>query len=63
MSERPYSVRPYAPGDEAGILALFNTVFSQGSEQFVARTRDHLLVTSVEPASEFLDDLRANGQI
>lgn len=23
------------------------------------RVRDHLLVTSVEPASEFLDDLRA----
>jgi hypothetical protein len=27
----------------------------------LARERDHLLITGVEPASEFLDDLQMNS--
>jgi|GEM_PF-1131020 len=33
-----YSVRPYEPGDEEGILALFNRVFAEGNPAFVPRT-------------------------
>jgi hypothetical protein len=38
MSERPYTIRPYRPGDEHGILALFNQVFGEGDPAFVPRT-------------------------
>jgi hypothetical protein len=31
------------------------------SPRACTRARDHLLVTSVDPASEFLDDLRAQS--
>ena len=33
-----YSIRPYRPGDEAGILATFNLVFGADDPSFVPRT-------------------------
>ncbi len=33
-----FSVRPYEPGDEVGILSLFNRVFAEGNPAFVPRT-------------------------
>ncbi len=33
-----FSVRPYEPGDEHGIVALFNRVFAEGNPAFVPRT-------------------------
>lgn len=33
-----FTVRPYEPGDEEGILRLFNEVFSEGNPGFVPRT-------------------------
>lgn len=33
-----FTVRPYEPGDEEGILRLFNTSFSEGNPGFVPRT-------------------------
>ena len=33
-----YQVRPYQPGDEKGILQLFNEVFAEGDENFQSRT-------------------------
>jgi superfamily I DNA/RNA helicase len=43
--------------DDADLEEVYNT---ERRLLYVAYTgaRDHLLVTSVEPASEFLDDLR-----
>jgi hypothetical protein len=38
LSERAYTVRPWRPGDEAGILALFNSVFGEGDPNFQPRT-------------------------
>lgn len=38
MSERATTVRPYRPGDEASILALFNGVFDEGDPRFEPRT-------------------------
>jgi len=38
VSERAYTVRPFRPGDEAGILALFNSVFGEGDASFEPRT-------------------------
>ncbi|HTE05350.1 MAG TPA: hypothetical protein VK824_04070 [Planctomycetota bacterium] len=35
-----FSVRPYEPGDEEGLLALFNRVFSEGNPAFVPRTME-----------------------
>lgn len=45
-------------GDEADLEEIYNT---ERHLLYVActRARDHLLITSVEPASEFLDDLRS----
>lgn len=41
MSEtRPFTVREYRPGDEEGIVDLFNLVFSQGNPTFIPRTVD-----------------------
>jgi hypothetical protein len=34
----PFSVRPYEPGDEVGILALFNRVFSEDNPAFEPRS-------------------------
>ena len=44
-------------GDEADLQEAYDT---ERHLLYVActRARDHLLVTSVQPASEFLDDLR-----
>ncbi|MHC4844968.1 MAG: hypothetical protein ACYTCU_02290 [Planctomycetota bacterium] len=33
-----FSVRPYEPGDEEGLLALFNRVFAEGNPSFEPRT-------------------------
>ncbi len=33
-----FSVRPFEPGDEEGILAVFNRVFAEGNPAFVPRT-------------------------
>lgn len=33
-----FSVRPYEPGDEEGILALFNRVFAEGNPAFTPRS-------------------------
>jgi len=43
--------------DESDLLDVYNT---ERHLLYVActRARDHLLLTSVEPASEFLDDLQ-----
>ncbi len=35
-----FHVRPYEPGDEEGLLALFNRVFSEGNPAFVPRSMD-----------------------
>ena len=45
-------------GDDADLQEVYDT---ERHLFYVActRGRDHLLVTSVEPASEFLDDMRA----
>ena len=46
-------------GDDADLQEVYGT---ERHLLYVActRARDHLLVTAVEPASEFLDDLREN---
>ncbi len=46
-------------GDEADLEEVYN---SERHLLYVActRARDHLLVTGVNPASEFLDDLKPN---
>ncbi len=33
-----FTVRPYEPGDEEGIVSLFNAVFSEGNPDFAGRT-------------------------
>jgi superfamily I DNA/RNA helicase len=54
----PLQERIEAVGDEADLEEIYDT---ERNLLYVActRARDELLVTSVEPASEFLDDLRA----
>jgi len=54
----PLQERIEAVADDADLEDVYNT---ERHLLYVActRARDHLLVTSVEPASEFLDDLRA----
>jgi len=42
-------------GDEADLYKVNDT---ERQLLYVACARDHLLVTSVEPASEFIDDMR-----
>ena len=46
-------------GDDADLKEVYDT---ERQLLYVAcrRARDHLLVTSVEPASEFLDDMRGD---
>ena len=54
----PLQERIETVGDEADLKEIYDT---ERHLLYVActRARDHLLVTSVEPASEFLDDLRS----
>ena len=54
----PLQERIGSVGDEADLKDIYET---ERHLLYVActRARDHLLVTAVEPASEFLDDLRA----
>jgi hypothetical protein len=54
----PLQERIETVGDEADLKEIYDT---ERQLLYVActRARDHLLVTSVEPASEFLDDLKA----
>jgi superfamily I DNA/RNA helicase len=53
----PLQERITAVGDDADLQEVYDT---ERHLLYVActRARDHLLVTGVEPASEFLDDLR-----
>ena len=57
----PLQARIEEIADEADLEDVYNT---ERHLLYVActRARDHLLVTGVEPASEFLDDLRLRGQ-
>ena len=54
----PLQERIETVGDDADLQDVYET---ERQLLYVActRARDHLLVTSVEPASEFLDDLRS----
>ena len=54
----PLQERIQSVAADADLEEVYNT---ERHMLYVActRARDHLLVTSVEPASEFLDDLRA----
>ena len=56
----PLQTRVESIADEADLEEVYNT---ERNLLYVActRARDHLLVTGVEPVSEFLDDLRPNG--
>ena len=56
----PLQERIETVGDDADLQEVYDT---ERPLLYVActRARDHLLVTSVEPASEFLDDLRTGG--
>lgn len=56
----PLQERIETVGDDADLQDVYDT---ERHLLYVActRARDHLLVTSVEPASEFLDDLRAQN--
>jgi superfamily I DNA/RNA helicase len=56
----PLQERIETVGDDADLQEVYDT---ERHLLYVActRARDHLLVTSVEPASEFLDDLRGKG--
>ena len=53
----PLQSRVESIADEAGLEEVYNT---ERNLLYVActRARDYLLVTGVEPASEFLDDFR-----
>ena len=53
----PLQQRIQSVADDADLEEVYNT---ERHLLYVActRARDHLLVTSVDPASEFLDDLR-----
>ena len=53
----PLQERIETVADDADLEEIYNT---ERDLLYVActRARDHLLVTSVEPASEFLDDLK-----
>jgi superfamily I DNA/RNA helicase len=56
----PLQERIETVGDDADLQEVYDT---ERHLLYVActRARDHLLVTSVEPASEFLDDMRNQG--
>ena len=54
----PLQERIESVGDDADLQEVYDT---ERQLLYVActRARDHLLVTSVKPASEFLDDMKA----
>ena len=58
----PLQSRIETVGDDADLQEVYDT---ERHLLYVActRARDHLLVTSVDPASEFLDDLRLSGRL
>ena len=58
----PLQERIETVGDDADLKEVYDT---ERHLLYVActRTRDHLLVTSVEPASEFLDDMRQDKAV
>lgn len=58
----PLQERIETVGDDADLREVYDT---ERQLLYVActRARDHLLVTSVEPASEFLDDLRTQANV
>ncbi len=58
----PLQSRIETVADDSDLEEIYNT---ERHLLYVActRARDHLLVTSVEPASEFLDDLKLSGSI
>jgi mRNA-degrading endonuclease RelE of RelBE toxin-antitoxin system len=58
----PLQERIETVGDDADLQEVYDT---ERHLLYVActRARDHLLVTSVEPASEFLDDMRQNKKV
>lgn len=58
----PLQGRIETVGDDADLQEVYDT---ERHLLYVActRARDHLLITSVEPASEFLDDLRASDAL
>ncbi len=57
----PWQARIESVGDEGDLQEVYET---ERHLLYVActRARDHLLVTSVEPGSEFLDDLRVSSR-
>jgi ATP-dependent exoDNAse (exonuclease V) beta subunit len=57
----PLQSRIESVADDADLEEIYNT---ERHLLYVActRARDHLLVTSVVPASEFLDDLQLSGE-
>jgi len=58
----PLQERIETIGDDADLQEVYDT---ERHLLYVActRARDHLLVTGVEPASEFLDDLGSKGKV
>jgi superfamily I DNA/RNA helicase len=58
----PLQDRIESVGDDADLQEVYDT---ERQLLYVActRARDHLLITSVEPASEFLADLSGGGSI
>ena len=58
----PLQSRIETVADDSDLEEIYNT---ERHLLYVActRARDHLLVTSVEPASEFLDDLKLSGPV
>lgn len=58
----PFQERIETVGDDADLQEVYDT---ERHLLYVActRARDHLLVTSVEPASEFLDDMRQEKKV
>ena len=58
----PLQERIETVGDDADLQEVYDT---ERHLLYVActRARDHLLVTSVEPASEFLDDMRQDKKV
>ncbi len=56
----PSQARIATVGDDADLQEVYDT---ERHLLYIActRARDRLLVTSIEPASEFLDDLRASN--
>lgn len=56
----PRQERMEAVTDEADLEEVSNTALHL-LDMACTRPRDHLLVTSADPASEFLDDLQGDG--